>query len=182
MFKCNSGLVFTAKVSYQFARARVLHALDHLVTFAIDIFSQNLIIVPIFTSLCQKFPKSEDSHIARALHVHSAPQHPVSWTNEKHSLNSIGALNLVSLAQTFPKVNVSKHNAYAQRTCIAGVLCTLPRNCLYHRITLIELHPCTKFGVNSSKFARAGGPLLNKLFIYWRALSTSYRNGNHKDI
>ena len=73
MFKCNSGLVFTANVPYQFARAHVLHALSHLVTLAIDIFSQNLIIVPIFTSLCKKFPKSEDSHIGRALHVHSAP-------------------------------------------------------------------------------------------------------------
>ena len=73
MFKCNRGLLFTAKVPYQFARAHVHYALHHLVTFAIDVFSQNLIIVPIFTSLCQNFPKSEDSHIARELHVHSAP-------------------------------------------------------------------------------------------------------------
>ena len=57
IFRFGSGLVFTAKVPYQFARAHVLHALHHLVTLAIDICSQILIIVPIFTSLCQKFPK-----------------------------------------------------------------------------------------------------------------------------
>ena len=59
------------KVPFQFARAHVHDAPQHLVTFAIDICSQNLIIVPIFTSQCQNFRKSEDSHIARALHVHS---------------------------------------------------------------------------------------------------------------
>ena len=41
IFRFGSGLVFTAKVPYQFARAHVLHALHHLVTFAIDICSQN---------------------------------------------------------------------------------------------------------------------------------------------
>ena len=44
--------------------------------------SWNLIIVPIFTSLGQNIPKSEDSHIARLLHVHIAPQHPKSCTIE----------------------------------------------------------------------------------------------------
>ena len=76
-FKIFSGakvlFFFTAKVPYQFARAHVLHAPQHL--FAIDICSRNLTIVPIFISLGQNFPKSEDSHIARALHVHSALQH-----------------------------------------------------------------------------------------------------------
>ena len=38
-----------------------------------------------------------------------------------------------------------------------------------HRITLIEFHLCTKFGVNSSKFPRTGGRLSNKLFRSWRA-------------
>ena len=93
---------------YQFAPAHV-HDAPHLVTFATDIYSRNLIIVPIFTSLGQNFPKSEDSHIARALHVHSAPQHPVPGTNEKHSLNCISALNFVSLAQSFPKIKVPMH-------------------------------------------------------------------------
>ena len=72
IFRFGSGLVFTANVPYQFARAHVLHALHHLVTFAIDICSQNLTILPIFTSLCQNFPKSGDSHIARATHVQYA--------------------------------------------------------------------------------------------------------------
>ena len=72
IFRFGSVLVFTAKVPYQFARAHVLHALHHLVTLAIDICSQILIIVPIFTSLCQNFPKSGDSHSARALHMYSA--------------------------------------------------------------------------------------------------------------
>ena len=72
IFRFGSGLVFTANVPYQFARAHVLHALHHLVAFAIDICSQNLTILPIFTSLCQNFPKSGDSHIARATHVQYA--------------------------------------------------------------------------------------------------------------
>ena len=76
MLKCNSGLTFTAKVPFQFARAHVLHAPHHLVTFAVDICSRNLTIVQIFTSLGKNFPKSEDSHIGRALPVHNAPQHP----------------------------------------------------------------------------------------------------------
>ena len=99
-------LCFTTKVPFQFPRAHVHDAPQHLVTFAIDICSQNLIIVPIFTSLCQNFQKSEDSHIARALHVHSAPRHPVSWTNEKHSLNCISMPSFASLDQSFPKVKV----------------------------------------------------------------------------
>ena len=58
---------------YQFARAHVLHAPHHLVTFAVDICSRKLIIVTIFTSLLgQSFPKTEDPqptrmYIARAL-------------------------------------------------------------------------------------------------------------------
>ena len=51
-----------------------------------------------------------------------------------------------------------------------------------HRITLIEFHLCTKFGVNSSKFPRTGGPLLNKLFRSWRAQPAPLRHGNHKSI
>ena len=94
---------------FQFARAHVHDAPQHLVTFAIDFRSQNSIVVPIFTSLGQNFPKSEDSHIARALHVHSAPQQPVSWTNEKHSLNCISALNFASLSQSFLKVKALMH-------------------------------------------------------------------------
>ena len=66
--KFNKGFVFTAKVPYQFARAHVLHAPHHLVTFAIDICSRKLIIVPIFTSLLdQSFPKSEDPQPTRTI-------------------------------------------------------------------------------------------------------------------
>ena len=53
---------------------------------------------------------------------------------------------------------------------------------MYHRITLIELHQCTKFDVDSSKFPYTGGPLSNKLFRSWRAQPASYRNGKHKSI
>ena len=94
---------------YQFARAHVHDVSQHLVTFATDICSRNLIIVPIFTSQGQNFPKAEDLHIAHALHVHSAPQHPVSWTNEKHSLNCISAPSFDFRADRFPKVKVSMH-------------------------------------------------------------------------
>ena len=72
-----------AKVPYQFARAHVLHAPHHLVTFAINICSRKLIIVPIFTSLLgQSFPKSEDPQPTRTLHEHYAPQQPNSCTIE----------------------------------------------------------------------------------------------------
>ena len=72
----NKGLVFcAAKVPYQFARAHVLHAPNHIVTFAIYICSRKLIIVPIFTSLLgQSFPKSEDPQPTRTMHVNYAPQ------------------------------------------------------------------------------------------------------------
>ena len=41
--------------------------------------------------------------------MHSAPQHPVSWTNEKHSLNCISMPSFASLDQSFPKVKVPTH-------------------------------------------------------------------------
>ena len=103
MFKFNCELVFTAKVFFQFARAHVVHAPHHLVTFAIDICSRKLIIVPIFTSLLgQSVPNSEDSKRACALHVDYAPQQPKSCTNEKHSLNCISVPNFASPGQSFP--------------------------------------------------------------------------------
>ena len=65
-------------------------------------------------------------------------------------------------------------------------ICSLSRNGMYHRITLTdlqsELHQCTKFGVNGSKFPRTGGPLANKLVRSWRAQPAPPRNGNHKNL
>ena len=58
---------------YQYARAHMHDAPHQLVSFTIEMHSWNLIIVSIFAFLGQNFPNSEDSHIARALHVHSAP-------------------------------------------------------------------------------------------------------------
>ena len=74
-----------------------------------------------------------------------------------------------------------------QRTRILHARCTCPMytpspNGMHHRITLIELHQCTKFGVDSSKFPKTGGPLSNKLVRSWRAQPASYKNGNHKKI
>ena len=45
--------------------------------------------------------------------------------------------------------------------------------CRYHRITPIELHQCTKFGVASTKFPRTGGPLSNKVLALARAACIS---------
>ena len=73
VWKFSSGLVFTTKVPFQFARAHVHDSPHHLVSFTIELHSWNLIIVPIVALLHKNFPKSEDSHIASALHVHSAP-------------------------------------------------------------------------------------------------------------
>ena len=53
---------------------------------------------------------------------------------------------------------------------------------MYHRITHIELHQCTKFGVASSKFPRTGGPLSHKVFRIWRVHLASHENGNRKSV
>ena len=53
-------------------------------------------------------------------------------------------------------------------------------NAMYHRITHIELHQCTKFGVASSKLPRTGGPLSNTVFRTWRVHLASHENGNRK--
>ena len=50
--------------------------------------------------------------------------------------------------------------------------CTPSPNGMHHRITLIELHQCTKFGVESSKFPKTGGPFSNKLIRSWRTRFT----------
>ena len=51
---------------------------------------------------------------------------------------------------------------------------------MHHRNILIELHQCTKFGVDSSKFPRTGGPHGKKVFRLWRVQPAPHRNGNHK--
>ena len=51
---------------------------------------------------------------------------------------------------------------------------------MHHRNILIELHQCTKFGVDSSKFPRTGGPHVKKVFRLWRVQPAPHRNGNHK--
>ena len=53
MFQFNSGLHFTTKMPYQFARAHVHDAPHHPVSFTIDLHSWSLIGVPISTSLAQ---------------------------------------------------------------------------------------------------------------------------------
>ena len=174
-----SGLVFHYKDAFPVctcARARctpppcVVHHQKH---------SCNLIIAPIFTSLGQNFPNSEDSHIARVLHVHIAPQYPKSCTIEYHSLKRYQCTKFRFASSKFPEGEGACTKA--QCTCIARALCTQSPNVMHYRITLIELHQCTKFGVDSSKFPKTGGPLSNKLFWSWHAQSAPYRNGNHRN-
>ena len=137
-------------------------------------------IVPIFTSLGQNFPKSEDSHIARLLaraHCTTTPQvmcHRIALV-ERYQCTKFRVAS-----SKFPEGEGAC--AHAQCMCIARALFTPSPNGMHYRITLIELHQCTKFGVDSSKFPRTGGPLSNKLFRYWRAQPASYRIGNHKNI
>ena len=59
-----------------------------------------------------------------------------------------------------PKVSRSKEKMSIAFVCAMCIV----QNAMYHRITHIELHHCTKFGVTSSKFPRTGGPLSNKVF------------------
>ena len=140
----------------------------------------DLIIVPNFTSLCQNFPKSEDSHVARVLHVHIAPQHPQVMYHRIALLERYQCTKFRVASSKFPEGEGACANT--QCTCIARAPCTPSPNGMHHRITLIELHQCTKFGVDSSKFPRTGGPLSNKLFRSWRAQPAPHTNGNHKNI
>ena len=74
MFQFNSGLNFTTKVPYQFARAHVRDAPNHFVSFTIELKTiKEIYRCTISTPLAQSFPKSEDFYCARALHVHLAP-------------------------------------------------------------------------------------------------------------
>ena len=59
-------------------------------------------------------------------------------------------------------------------------LCTMSRNGMHHRNTLIKLHQCTKFGVDNSKLPETGGSLSNKDQRSWRAQLEPHMNGNHK--
>ena len=121
-------------------------------------------------------PHSEDSHIARALHVRSAPQHPVSWTNEKHSLNCIGALNFASLAQSFPKVKVSMHMHSARALQVyyvphQGTACTIELRSL-NSISEPNFVPIAQ------NLLEPEDPSTINFFLYWRAQSASYRNAS----
>ena len=118
-------------------------------------------------ALCT-FPKSEALQHARASHN---AQHSKSCTIEEYSSNCISVPNFASLPQSFPKVKVPMH-----------VLCTFTMQPIIkcHRITHIERHQCTKFGVASSKFPGTGGPLSNKAFLFWRVQPASHENGNRK--
>ena len=51
----------------------------------------------------QKVKVPMHMHSARDAHVHYAPYHEMACTIEIHSLNSISAPNLVSIAQNFPE-------------------------------------------------------------------------------
>ena len=63
---------------------------------------------------------------------------------------------------------------------LARALSTSSSNAMYHRITHIELHQCTKFGAASSKFPRTRGPLSNKVFRFCRAQPGPHKNSNQK--
>ena len=124
------------------------------------------------------FPKSKTLQQARALH--NPPQHSKSFTIKEHSLNCISVPNFASLPQSFPKVKVPMHVHYAYCTCYARALRTSSSNAMHHRITHIELHQCSKFGIASSKFPRSKGPLSNKVFRFWRVRPAPHKNGNQK--
>ena len=83
------------------------------------------------------------------------------------------------------RVGRSKFPEYkVERLCICICIVHVRNTCTMHPITKwhapspIEPHQCTKFGVDSSKFPRTGGPLSNKIFRSWRAQPAPHTNGN----
>ena len=164
---------------YQFARAHVHDAPQHLVTFATDICSRNLITVPIFTSLGQSISKSEDSQRVSALHVHYAPQHPRSCIIKKYSLNCISVPNFALLAQSFPKVKALMHmdSARAQHVHHAP----------HHQMACtIELRSLNSISVPNlvsiaESFLKPKDPG-QKVFRPWRVQLAPHTNGTPKDF
>ena len=134
---------------FQFARAHVHDAPQHLVTFAIDICSQNpnnCPNCPNFHIAMSKFPEIRGfaycTLVARA-QCTTTPQvmyHRIALVER----NQCTKFRVAS--SKFPE----GEGAYAntQCTCIARTLCTTSPNGMHHRITLIEHHQCTKFGVD----------------------------------
>ena len=186
MFQFNSGLNFTTKVPYQFARAHVRDAPNHFVSFTIELNTiKEIYRCTNFHAACSKFPEIRGLLLCTC--VARAPCTIISQALH-HRIALVEKNQCIKFRVTSSKVPESE-SAYpnAQCTCISRALCIVSRNNMYHRITLIrssvtKFHQCTKFGVNSSKFYRTGGPLTNKLFRYFRAQPASYRIGNHKNI
>ena len=117
-----------------------------------------------FYALCT-FPKSEALRHARAQCTNNIPSHAPSKSTRR-------TVSVYQLSRRSLKVSRSKEKmsiAYVCAMCIVHVLsralCNSSSNAMYHRITHIELHQCTKFGVASLKFPRTGGPLSNKVFF-----------------
>ena len=159
---------------------------NHFVSFTIELYTiKEIYRCTNFHATCSKFPEIRGLLVCTC--VARAPCTIISQAIH-HRIALVEKYQCIKFRVASPKVSESGSTyANAQCTCIPRALCTLSRNNMYHRITLIEFESdrnrkCTKFGVDSSKFSRTGGPLSNKLFQSWRAQSAPHRNGNHKNI
>ena len=62
-------------------------------------------------------------------------------------------------------------------TCTARAQCTPAPFFIRRQVGLAKVHPCTEFGVASSKFTFTGGPHVKKVFRLWRVQPATYRSG-----
>ena len=65
-------------------------------------------------------------------------------------------------------------------TCTARAQCTPAPFFIRRQVGLAKVHPCTEFGVASSKFTFTGGSHVKKVFLPWRVQPAPLWNGNPK--
>ena len=99
---------------------------------------------------------------------------PPSFAIELHSWNFIGVPISTSVAQSIP--NQRTPSVHVRCTCI----CPTSPKVVHHRIALVKLRRCTKFGVAITKFPEnRGAYVCAKCTCIARALCTITSNGMH---
>ena len=131
MFQFNSGLNFTTKVPYQFARAHVRDAPNHFVSFTIELNTiKEIYRCTNFHAACSKFPEIRGLLLCTC--VARAPCTIISQALH-HRIALVEKNQCIKFRVASSKVPESE-SAYpnAECTCIARALCIVSRNNMYH--------------------------------------------------
>ena len=132
-------------------------------------------------SLAQSFLKPEDPWSKRFsapgecnLHpTQMEPQRILSWYGMRVTCEfGIGGATRVTL-RAARKLCVEN-----TCTCTARAPCTPAPFFIRRQVGLAKVHPCTEFGVASSKFTFTGGPHVKKVFRPWRVQPAALWNDN----